>query len=314
MGDVFLSYAREDIEIARKLAAVIADRGFSVTWDHDTPAGVSYAQWIEKMLKSSRCVVVLWSPHAVASRWVRNEANWGAEREMLVPVMIDTVEIPWEFSDYQALELCGWKGDTEDAAIEKFLQGVERLVKSTSIFGSTTKTIPPPKVITTFYLGGVTFSINKSFGSLQLIPEPTGIRFLYTPVIEGKDRADAPGYLNLLIPLDAIGGLWATSRAFFFGVESLDENIIMQSDPRNDESDTLVKLMRDKPQNDNNKLEGTESCWLRIVTGRTEEERRRIKMGPRDLLCLEKACLFTSNLAAAHGTHKPAPVNIEIKK
>ena len=155
------------------------------------------------------------------------------------------------------------------------------------------------------YTGGVTFSINKSFGNLQLIPEFEGLRIYYTPIISGVETPGAPGFLNLLIPIDAIGGLWATTRAFLYGVESLDENVILQGAGTDQESDILIKLYRDKPKGQLGKLSGEETCWLRIVTGRTEEERRRIKLGPRDLMCLELACNGVLTLAAHHGTHKP---------
>jgi len=157
------------------------------------------------------------------------------------------------------------------------------------------------------YLGGLTFSISKSFGNLQLVPEATGLRFYYVPVVNGVEQADALGFLNMLIPLDAVGGMWATARAFLYGVESLDENIIMQGAAGGGaDSDTLIKLYRDKPKGQMGKLSGEEICWLRIVTGRTEEERRRIKLGPRDLLCLELACHTVMSLATLAGNHKPA--------
>jgi hypothetical protein len=155
------------------------------------------------------------------------------------------------------------------------------------------------------YLGGITFSISKSFSNLQLVPEAEGLRIYYTPVLNGVDSPDAPGFLNMLIPLDAIGGLWATTRAFLYGVESLDENVILQGAGGGSESDTLIKLYRDKPRGQQGRLSGEETCWLRIVTGRTEEERRRIKLGPRDLLCLELACSAVLSLASQAGAHHP---------
>jgi hypothetical protein len=156
------------------------------------------------------------------------------------------------------------------------------------------------------YRGGITFSINKSFGKLQLIPESQGLRLFYTPIIEGVETPGAPGSLDMLLPIDAIGGLWATTRAFLYGVESLDENVILQSGETESDSDTLIKLYRDKPRGQSGRLNGEETCWLRIVTGRTEEERRRIKLGPRDLLCLELACNGVMILSGEAGTHKPA--------
>lgn len=154
------------------------------------------------------------------------------------------------------------------------------------------------------YAGGLTFSINKSFGNLQLIPEPVGLRMVYTPIVNGAEAPESIGFLNLLLPLDAVGGLWATARAFLYGVESLDETVIMQTGVEG-QSDILVKLYRDKPRGQHGRLSGEETCWLRLVTGRSEEERRRIKLGPRDLFCLDLASNSVLVLAGAAGTHKP---------
>jgi hypothetical protein len=155
------------------------------------------------------------------------------------------------------------------------------------------------------FRGGITFTINKSFGKLQLVPEALGLRFYYVPIVDGVENAAALGSLNLLLPLDAVGGLWATTRAFLYEFESLDENIIIQGKEDQAESDTLIKLYRDKPRGDQGKLSGEETTWLRIVTGRSEEERRRIKLGPRDLVCLELACSSVFTLASNAQTHKP---------
>jgi len=159
------------------------------------------------------------------------------------------------------------------------------------------------------YVGGLTFFINKSFGTLQLVPENKGLRLCYVP-ITGEDGTpvDESGCLDLLLPLEAVGGLWATARAFLYSVESLDENVIIQGVDDDEQSDILVKLYRDKPKGQHGKLSGEEVCWLRLVTGRSEEDRRRIKLGPRDLLCIELACNAVMVLAGAKGTHNPVKV------
>ena len=139
------------------------------------------------------------------------------------------------------------------------------------------------------------FTIAKSFGRLQLIPEANGLRLWYVPNINGELSPDSVGACDVLVPIQAVGGLWATARAFLYGVESLDENVII----RDSEGDVLVKLYRDKPKGSQGALSGEEICWLRIVSGRSEEERRRIKLGPRDLLCLELACNAVLTLSAS---------------
>lgn len=157
------------------------------------------------------------------------------------------------------------------------------------------------------------FSVAKSFGRLQLIPEAEGLRLWYVPNVNGQLAPDGPGACDVLVPIEAVGGLWATARAFLYGVESLDENVII----RHTEGDVLVKLYRDKPKGAQGALSGEEVSWLRIVSGRSEEERRRIKLGPRDLLCIELACnsvlvlsgspLYRGAEGAANGSLRATP-------
>ncbi len=149
-------------------------------------------------------------------------------------------------------------------------------------------------------LNKLSFKISKSFGQLYLVPEAVGLRFVYIPTVGGEPSFDNLGACEVLIGLEAVGGLWATSRAFLYGVESLDENILLRADEAAAESnDILIKLYRDKPKGAQGTLTGDEVCWLRIVSGRSEEERRRIKLGPRDLLCLELACTSVLTLSAS---------------
>lgn len=148
------------------------------------------------------------------------------------------------------------------------------------------------------------FTISKSFGRLQLIPEAFGLRMVYIPNINGELVEDAAGSCDVTVPIQAVGGIWATARAFLYGVESLDENVIL----RDDSGDILIKLYRDKPKGSQGALTGEEVSWLRIVSGRSEEERRRIKLGPRDLLCIELACtaVLTMSCSTIHvGAQKP---------
>ncbi len=136
----------------------------------------------------------------------------------------------------------------------------------------------------------ISFKISKSFGQLYLLPQENGLVLNYIPTVNGEPDMNSAGACEVMVRLEAVGGLWATARAFLYGVESLDENILIRGDEATEANDILIKLYRDKPKGAQGALSGEEVCWLRIVSGRSEEERRRIKLGPRDLLCLELAC------------------------
>ena len=111
MADVFLSYARDDLGTAKLVATALSACGWTVWWDRTIPPGRTFDDVLEEALDRARCVVVLWSKKSVTSHWVKAEAAEGIRREILVPVLLETVKIPLEFRRVQAADLTGWKGE-----------------------------------------------------------------------------------------------------------------------------------------------------------------------------------------------------------
>ena len=89
MTDVFLSYARGNSSEAQRFAAQLRSCGFSLWFDEHLPAHRAFSEVIEEQLEAAKSVVVLWSREAVASQWVRSEANRGRERGRLVQIRLD---------------------------------------------------------------------------------------------------------------------------------------------------------------------------------------------------------------------------------
>jgi uncharacterized caspase-like protein len=107
-ADIFISYAHEDHEKARALANVLAARGWKVWWDRKIAPGEAYDVVIERELSTCKCAIVLWSARSVHATWVRNEARRAARRKVLLPILIDAVEMPLEFENLQAADLTSW--------------------------------------------------------------------------------------------------------------------------------------------------------------------------------------------------------------
>ena len=61
MADVFISYARADEAVARRVAKALQSAGLDVWWDADLPAHRAYSEVIERNLADAKAVVVLWS-------------------------------------------------------------------------------------------------------------------------------------------------------------------------------------------------------------------------------------------------------------
>lgn len=89
MADVFISYAREDLPAAKALADLLSQAGLSVWWDRRMVPGDSFGEVIEREILLAKAVIVLWSSHAVESRWVREEAAIAADRGILIPGAIE---------------------------------------------------------------------------------------------------------------------------------------------------------------------------------------------------------------------------------
>ena len=136
MADVFLSYARDDQDRARAVAAALEARGWSVFWDHDILGGQEFRAVLERELHDARCVIVLWSERALASKFVRDEAAEALDGR-LVPALIDRVEPPLGFREIQHTDLSGWRGDPTDEAFARLAASVQ------AVLGGTPPPTPP---------------------------------------------------------------------------------------------------------------------------------------------------------------------------
>jgi hypothetical protein len=123
MADIFISYGRADRPHAQRIASVLEGHGWSVWWDRKILAGDTFEQTIQRALNEARCIVVLWSAGSVTSSWVKDEATDGKRRNILVPVLIDEVDIPLGFRQLHAVNLL-------DAASDQDLSHFDGLVAS----------------------------------------------------------------------------------------------------------------------------------------------------------------------------------------
>lgn len=128
MSDIFISYKSEDKDKAALFANAFAAQGWSVFWDKDIPPGQPFDRYIGDKLDEARCVVVLWSEQSITSDWVKEEADYGKRRAMLMPVFIDQVAPPLGFGRIEAAELFDWDGDPSDAEFQNLVKAIEALL------------------------------------------------------------------------------------------------------------------------------------------------------------------------------------------
>jgi len=128
MSDIFISYSRDDREKAQELAEFFERQGWSVWWDRNIPTGKKYSQIIAEELAAAKSIVVLWSGTSTVSDWVKDEAQEGVNRGLLVPILIENVTIPFGFRQHQAANLSDWDGSTSHPEMKMLVEGISRLI------------------------------------------------------------------------------------------------------------------------------------------------------------------------------------------
>jgi len=126
MSDIFISYAREDKAKAEIIVNALTNQGFSVWWDPEIPLADEFRQIIDKELAKAKCVVVLWSRASIKSGYVIYEATKGKDRNILVPVLIEDVEIPDVFRDINTANLYDWTGESSHPEFKKLLEAIRK--------------------------------------------------------------------------------------------------------------------------------------------------------------------------------------------
>ncbi|HEY2973252.1 MAG TPA: SUMF1/EgtB/PvdO family nonheme iron enzyme [Pyrinomonadaceae bacterium] len=122
MSNIFISYAREDKESARRLARALEAQEWNVFWDPKIPAGKTWRGVIGEKLNLAQCLVVLWSKSSITSDWVIEEAETGRRRNILIPVFIEEdVEPPLGFRNLQAADLSKWDGSETDDVFQSLV-------------------------------------------------------------------------------------------------------------------------------------------------------------------------------------------------
>ena len=127
MARVFLSYAREDVDVARKLAGVLDDAGQIVWWDRHVHGCANFSTEIDRELKAAQVVMVLWSPASISSAWVQDEAAEGRDSGRLVPATLDSVKPPLGFRQLQCIDLSPWDKDGRADSIDDLLVAIAKV-------------------------------------------------------------------------------------------------------------------------------------------------------------------------------------------
>ena len=118
MARVFLSYAREDVDAARHIAAAIGEVGHDVWWDSHLQGGSRVAAAVEQALEPAAAGGGLGSETSIGSAWVQDEAAEGRDTGRLVPVSLGGTKPPLGFRQFHTVNLGSFDNGAADGLTE----------------------------------------------------------------------------------------------------------------------------------------------------------------------------------------------------
>lgn len=221
-AEIFLSYARSDRERAKIFAETLVKQGYSVWWDRNIPHGRKFDEYILEKLNQAKCVIVLWSKDSVKSDWVKDEAERGKRREILVPVLIDDVDIPLGFGRYQTAQLFNWRGTLPNEEFELLSKSIAEILGQRQ--AEETEIQKPGEQ-------GVKREIKKE----KPIPNSIGMKFTFIPEGEfmmGSEENDNEKPVHKV----------TISKPFYLGIYPVTQRewkAVMENNPSNFKGDDL---------------------------------------------------------------------------
>jgi hypothetical protein len=130
---VFVSYAHEDRDAARRVAAYVGSLGFNVWWDRQLAIGADIHESVLRQVGEADAVIVLWSQYSIKSHWVRGEAQAALDEGKLIPILIEHCEPPLNFRSILTLEAFEWRRrGFADQRLEDAIRSASKLEKPRS--------------------------------------------------------------------------------------------------------------------------------------------------------------------------------------
>lgn len=103
---VFISYARKDKKLARKIKGYLSEKGIDIWWDEEEiKPGDSIPKKIDEGVRNSQWFLQIISPESANSEWMHQELSKMLEmekqrnRKLIIPIVTESVPLPSEISN-----------------------------------------------------------------------------------------------------------------------------------------------------------------------------------------------------------------------
>lgn len=215
--DVFLSYSRDDTAIMQRLCDDLRDAGLTVWTDESIePGSPSWKSEIEAAIRGCGCLVVLLSPDAAQSKWVRAEIDFAESlHKPLYTLLVrgdETNAIPFGLTTHQRIDM---------TSLERYRSGLPILIRairnrsapsavgpakpSSSVPQPVPQSVPRRSVPLRWLITFAALLVVLVIGAVWLMQNnPSGVSATATPtsaqVSEGQWIAQTSGAVSISVP------------------------------------------------------------------------------------------------------------------
>jgi formylglycine-generating enzyme required for sulfatase activity len=172
---LFISYARKDVEFAQKLNADLQRHGVT-TWIDELGirGGQDWPDRIATAIEGCKAMLVILSPHSVASRWVERELAFAdAKGKQVLPLLYKPCGLPaWFELRFGNVQRADFSHGSYETNLTELLASIQQ------VLGLTVAT-PTPEVLT------ITSPIH-----LELVRVPAGEFLMGSDPVKDKDAGD----------------------------------------------------------------------------------------------------------------------------
>ncbi|MEQ1781396.1 MAG: toll/interleukin-1 receptor domain-containing protein [Hyphomonadaceae bacterium] len=187
MADVFISYRKADRAKAEALAKALKVENLDVWWDTALETGQTFDEKIQAALEQAKAVIVIWSKESVKSDWVRAESSIGRERGILVPIMVQPVNIPVPFNLIHTADLIGWSGDRAHPGYRDVVKQVKTLAGKSHVAPLKP---PPNRALRALWRAVAVVAVVAAIGASVWVFRPWEALRPVDPVVEAKKAAE----------------------------------------------------------------------------------------------------------------------------
>ncbi len=128
MADIFISYKSERRAVAKHLASVLENYGYSVWFDHKLVNGTNYALQIDQEIRAANAVVVLWCSMSVSSDAVLGEYVLAQHLGKLVSTKIQPCDVNVLYHLDQYEDFIRWNQAPDAPEVTRLLGHLTKLI------------------------------------------------------------------------------------------------------------------------------------------------------------------------------------------